>query len=123
MKSFQSNYIYRLLQPKAVIFGIALFNFLWTYFETLEPLAGRGIMPAWYSTKDFPLPQFLLFTVALLLYIPKIWSLTISVLVSGYFVVSWTLLYVDWFWTTNYSLPYRIEIITSSYFNNPLQIW
>jgi hypothetical protein len=123
MKSFQSNYILRLLQPRAVIFGVAFFNFLWLYWETFDTMAGRGIAPAWYSTKDFPVAQFLLLVASLLLFIPRIWSYSVSVLTSGYFAISWTLTFIDWFRTTDFSLSYRMEIILSSYFGNPFQIW
>lgn len=109
--------------PKLIIFGIAFYNFAWAYWQTLDSMAGRGIGSPWYSTKDFPIAQFFLLIAAYLLFIPRIWSYAISVLISGYFSVSWMWMIADWFWTTDYSLTKRMEIITSSYFGNLLQIW
>jgi hypothetical protein len=121
MRILQNKFVPSL--PKVILFLITFYNFIWAYWQTLDSMAGRGIVSPWYSTKDFPIAQFLLLLAAYLLFIPRIWSYSISVLTSGYFAVSWMWMIVNWFLTTDYSLSYRIEIITSQYFGHPLQIW
>ena len=108
--------------PKIIVFGIAFYNFTWIVWQNLNHFSACVICP-WYITDSFPIEAFLLLIAAYLLYIPRIWSYWVSVLISGYFVISWGLMIVNWFWTTNYSLSYWIETIKSQYFDNPLQIW
>lgn len=108
--------------PKIILFGIAFYNFVWIVWQNLNHFSACVICP-WYITHSFPNEAFLLLIAAYLLFIPRIWSYAISFLISGYFAVSWTWLIVNWFWTTDYSLSYRIKIIMSSYFGHPLQIW
>lgn len=121
MRILQNKFVQNLLE--VILFVIAFYNFAWVFWQTLDSMAGRGIGPQWYSTKDFPTAQLFLFIAVLLLFIPRIWSYSISVLTSGYFAISWTLMIVSWFWTTDYSNTKKIEIITSQYFGHPLQIW
>jgi hypothetical protein len=121
MKISQNKFVLSL--PKVILFVIAFYNFVWTYLETLDPMAGRGIAAAWYSTKDFPLAQFLLVIAIYLLFIKNRWSYLLSVIISGYFSISWISLIIKWVWTTNYSSSERFNIITSGYNENPLTIW
>lgn len=120
MKIIQSRVVKSL--PKLIVFGITFYNFVWIVLQNLNHFAACVICP-WYITDSFPIEAFLLLIAAYLLFIPRIWSYSISVLISGYFALSWIWLIAKWFWTTDYSLSYRIKIITSSYFGHPLQVW
>ena len=107
--------------PKLIVLAIAFYNFAWTSWQNSQGCS--GLICPWYNTGEFHYPQFSLLIASFLLFIPRIWSYSISVLTSGYFAISWVMMAVKWLWTTDYSLSYRIEITTSSYFGNPLQIW
>ena len=108
--------------PKVIIFGIAFYNFVWIVLQNLNHFSACVICP-WYITDSFPNEAFLILIAAYLLFIPHWIAKSISVLISGYFAISWMWMIVNWFWTTDYSLSYRIKIIMSSYFGHPLQIW
>lgn len=108
--------------PKIILFGIAFYNFVWIVWQNLNHFSACVICP-WYITDSFPNEAFLLLIAAYLLFIPHWIAKSISFLISGYFAVSWMWMIAHWFWTTDYSLSYRIKIIMSSYFGHPLQIW
>lgn len=120
MKMLQDNFVKGL--PKIIIFGIAFYNFVWIVWQNLNHFSACVIC-LWYITDSFPIEAFLLLVAAYLLFIPHWIAKTFSVFTSGYFVISWGLMIVNWFWTTDYSLSFRIKIIMSSYFGHPLQIW
>lgn len=97
MKSFQNNYIFRLFHPKAVIFGIALFNFLWVYWESLSGYLG-GVSLPWYLDKEFAYtPQLFLLISASLLFFNFRLGYIFSIITSGYYIVSWGSIFYLWF--------------------------
>lgn len=79
--------------PKLIIFGLALFNFIfiWSHRSPIE--IGTGISfveyPAWYDTTGFFKPVVLLIA-AFLLAFNKRWSYLFSILSSGFIVVYWS---------------------------------
>jgi hypothetical protein len=120
MDKFSDNFVKSLL--KFIVFAIAFYNFVWIIWQNKNHFSACVICP-WYITDSFPIEAFLLLIASYLLFIGRFWSYTISVLTSGYFAVLWTWMFIKWCWTTDYSLSYRLEIITSSYFGNPFEVW
>ncbi len=119
MKLFQNKFIRSL--PKVILFLITFYNFVWASWQNLQGCS--GVSCPWFLTGEFHYPQFFLFLASLLFLIQRLWSYLLSMLISGYFAITWTSMIVKWFWTTDYSLAYRWKIITSQYFGHPLQIW
>jgi hypothetical protein len=121
MKVLQNKFVRSL--PKVILFVIAFYNFAWVYWQNISAVGACVICPWYRETKDFPIDQFLLVTAAYILFIKNRWSYSLSVIISGYFSVSWILLITNWVWTTDYSLSQRFEIMNSQYYGNLLHIW
>jgi hypothetical protein len=123
MKILQNKFVRSL--PIVILFAITFYNFAWVYWQSLDPMAGRGIAPVWYkSTKDFPLAQFLLVIASYSFFIKNRWSCFAGFLISGYYVAAWYLLLIWWFINGEHTFYGAAEIIASSYRdNNPLTCW
>jgi hypothetical protein len=90
--------------------------------ETLDPMAGRGIAAAWYSTKDFPMEPFLFAVSSYLLFIPRRWSYTLSFLISGYLSINWLLFLGGYFYRMSQTFSeYLSHLKIDDY--NPLTVW
>jgi hypothetical protein len=120
MKILQNKFVRSL--PKVILFVIAFYNFAWTYLETLDPMAGRGIAAAWYSTKDFPTEAFLFAVSSYLLFIPRRWSYALSFIISGYLSINRLLLLGGYFYNMEQTFrEYLSHIQINDY--NPLTVW
>jgi hypothetical protein len=105
-----------------ILFAIAFYNFAWVYWQNLTWVGACVVCP-WYKLDEFPVAQFLLVIASYSFFIKNRWSYFLSVIISGYFSVSWLSLIIDWVWTTDYSLSQRFEIMMSQYYGNLLNIW
>jgi hypothetical protein len=120
MKILQNKFVRSL--PKVILFLLAFYNFVWTYLETLDPMAGRGIAAAWYSTKDFPMEPFLFVVSSYLLFIPRRWSYALSFIISGYLSINWVFLLGDYFYKMSQTFrEYLSRLQIDDY--NPLTVW
>jgi hypothetical protein len=122
MNILQNKFVRSL--PKVILFAITFYNFAWVYWQSLDSMAGRGIASPWYSTKDFPLAQFLLIIASYSFFIKNRWSYFAGFLISGYYVVDWYLLLIRWFINGEHTFFGAFEIIIGEYHdNNPLTCW
>jgi hypothetical protein len=122
MKILQNKFVRSL--PKVILFVIAFYNFAWTYLETLDPMAGRGIAAAWYSTKDFPFAQFLLVIASYSFFIKNHWSYFAGILISGFCLIDFISLLIPWFTRSEDKLYDLVESVNVQYHdNNPLTVW
>lgn len=119
MKILQSKIVKSL--PKIIVFAIVFYNFVWTYWQNSKGC--NGLICPWFQNGEFLYPQFFFLLAAFLLFIPRIWSYSISVLISGYFALPWMWMIINWLWTNNYSLSFWGQLIKSQYFGHPLQVW
>jgi hypothetical protein len=120
MNILQNKFVRSL--PKAILFVIVFYNLVWTYLETLDPMAGRGIAAAWYSTKDFPSEPFLFVVASYLLFVPHRFSYILSFLISGYLSISWLLLLGGYFYSMSQTFrEYLSHLQIDDY--NPLTVW
>lgn len=122
MKILQNKFVQSL--PKVILFAIAFYNFAWVYLHSLDPMAGRGIAPAWYSTKDFPLSQFLLVIAVYLLFIKNRWSYFAGFMISGFCLIDFYSILIPWFIRSERKIYDLVESVNVQFHdNNPLTVW
>jgi hypothetical protein len=122
MKIFQNKFVRSL--PKVILFGIAFYNFAWCYWQCLDSMAGRGIASPWYSTKDFPLAQFLLVIASYSLFIKNRWSYFAGFLISGFCLINFISILIPWFIRSEDKIYPLFESVNVQFHdNNPLTVW
>jgi hypothetical protein len=108
---------------KVIFLAITFYNFAWVYWQRITAFGDCMICPWYREIKDFPIDQFLLMIAVSLLFFKNRWSYSLSIIVSGYFSISWISLIIDWVRDTDYSFSRSFEIVKSQYYGNPLSLW
>ena len=119
------------LDPKSILFGVAVFNFMLLWFQT-HTMRCAGVACPWYYPWSYFNEPTILLVAAFFLFLGRIWSYALSSCLSGYLVGQLISLYVVhdlsplamlldpdariiYEWQTQYILASAILLLTAFY--------
>jgi hypothetical protein len=105
MKSQITRIICFLIDPKSVIFGVAIFNFVWVWLRS----------PEWHFHRNIFMATLLIAS-SLLLLLNKAWSNLLAAILSGYLPIE--ILWEFWIFAHNAEVPIFSYRHFSFFFNN-----